>query len=101
MENLTKSQNRILGVTNGDPHVGAGGARNVGAGAVGGTLGEMLTPAKSLERDPMLSSAPRGAFYAWSALWGHDRGCSVFASCDKKGGDGSLDTREGHAGGVP
>jgi hypothetical protein len=43
---------------NGDSHVGAGGARNVGACAVGGTPGEILMPAKSLERDSMPSSAP-------------------------------------------
>jgi hypothetical protein len=39
-------------------HVGGGDARNVGAGAVGGALGEMLTLAKSLERDSMSSSVP-------------------------------------------
>jgi hypothetical protein len=37
-------------------HIGGGGARNVGAGAAGGALGEMLTLAKSLERDSMPSS---------------------------------------------
>src|SRR5687767_10426326 len=37
-------------------HVGRGGARKVGAGAVGGAPDEMLTLAKSLERDSMSSS---------------------------------------------
>jgi hypothetical protein len=32
---------------------------------------------------------------------GHDCGCSIFASCDEKGSDGSLDAREGRAGRVP
>jgi hypothetical protein len=39
-------------------HIGGGGARDVGAGAAGDAPGEMLTLAKSLERDSMPSTIP-------------------------------------------
>jgi hypothetical protein len=80
----------------GDPHVGAGGSRNVGAG----TLGEMLMLAKSLEKDSTCHHSQRHLLRTKCSVE-HDCGCSVFASCDEKGGDGSLDPPEGQAGEVP
>jgi hypothetical protein len=75
-------------------HIEGGSARNVGAGVAGGALGEMLTLAKSLERDSMRHPS-RWLLQCTECPRWHDRDCSVSTSCGKKGDDGSLDTQEG------
>jgi hypothetical protein len=73
-------------------HIRGGGARDVDVGAANDAPSEMLTLAKSLERDSMPSAPRRHLQRKESPLW-HDHDCSISASCNEKGGNGSLDAQ--------